>query len=210
MVRQRSLSLILTSLVLVAGCSSRSSAPGSAGEKVGNSPGDAAGGKSEDAAAGAMPGAMPEATDNKRMVAPKPEPEPALDDAVAAEHKAVDGEAEEAAAIAGSQLEIAEPMISGGLDRDLIRRKALDHEDEIKACHAKALVDNPELFGTLAIELKVDARGVVEDVELGPTSELGERELVDCVLEAVSGWSFVGEATSKASVELSFKLSAPS
>jgi hypothetical protein len=195
---------MLTALVLAAGCSSRSSAPSSGGNGPSDENREAAVNEVEDAAAGAMPD--PEPAGDKRRASPK-KSEPSLDDQTASP-MAGENEAEEQA-ISRSKLELAEPMISGGLDRDLIRRRALDHEADILACHAKALDGNPELFGTLAIELKVDARGVVKDVELGQASELGERELVDCVLELASAWSFVGEATGEATVELGFELSAP-
>lgn len=99
-------------------------------------------------------------------------------------------------------MQIAEPMVNGGLGRDIIRRKAMDHEAELQACHARA----PELAGKVAVKLSVDARGLVKDVELSEQSELDNRELVDCILELVSGWSFAGEATAAATVELGIEL----
>lgn len=105
-------------------------------------------------------------------------------------------------ALAGSRVQIAEPMVNGGLGRDIIRRKAMDHEADLQACYARA----PELAGKVAVKLSVDARGLVKDVELSEQSELDDRELVDCILELVSGWSFAGEATAAATVELGIEL----
>jgi hypothetical protein len=112
------------------------------------------------------------------------------------------GPAADVEALTGSRLQLAEPMINGGLDRDIIRRKAQDHDDELRACYER----DPKLAGTVAVKLSVDARGKVKDVELGADSELEDREVVDCMLELLAGWSFAGEASSAATVELRFEL----
>jgi hypothetical protein len=101
-----------------------------------------------------------------------------------------------------SRLVIAEPAVNGGLNRDLIRRKAMDHDEELRACHAHA----PDFAGSIVVKLQVDARGLVKDVELGDEGTIGNRALETCVLELISSWSFAGDATSKASVELRFDL----
>ena len=101
-----------------------------------------------------------------------------------------------------SRVQVGEPMINGGLDRDIIRRKAQDHEADLHAC----LASDPTRAGKLTIKLSVDARGLVKDVELGKDSELDDRELVDCILEHIATWSFAGEATGAATVELALEL----
>lgn len=167
---------------------------------------------------GSPPGSAQEAADDKRAPEAAPSGDAVATEAAKAEAAAAGAPApapapasslrEEARddALASSRLKIGEPVISGGLDRDIIRRKAQDHQAELQACHARALAGQPELAGTLAVELDVDARGLVEDVKLAEGSELDDRELVDCILEQLASWSFAGEASEAASVELRLEL----
>lgn len=188
MLRPRSATLTLALLALAPGCSSQSSAPG--GAPASNVQPEAPPESVEQAPAPASPIAPERERDDDEAA-------PAAEEAAAAPAPA-GGEARKAKdALAPSRLNI-EPMIDGGLDRDIIRRKAQDHEVELQACF-----DRSERAGTVAVKLEVDARGVVKDVELGADSELDDREVVDCVLKLISGWSFAGEATGKATVSLS-------
>lgn len=167
---------------------------------------------------GSPPGSAQEAADDKRAPEAAPSGDAVATEAAKAEAAAAGAPApapapasslrEEARddALASSRLKIGEPVISGGLDRDIIRRKAQDHQAELQACHARALAGQPELAGTLAVELDVDARGLVEDVKLAEGSELDDRELVDCILEQLASWSFAGEASEAASVVLRIEL----
>lgn len=167
---------------------------------------------------GSPPGSAQEAADDKRAPEAAPSGDAVATEAAKAEAAAAGAPApapapasslsEEARddALASSRLKIGEPVISGGLDRDIIRRKAQDHQAELQACHARALAGQPELAGTLAVELDIDARGLVEDVKLAEGSELDDRELVDCMLEQLASWSFAGEASEAASVELRLEL----
>lgn len=169
---------------------------------------------------GSPPGSAQEAADDKRAPEAAPSGDAVATKEAEAEAAAAGARApapapapasslrEEARddALASSRLKIGEPVISGGLDRDIIRRKAQDHQAELQACHARALAGQPELAGTLAVELDIDARGLVEDVKLAEGSELDDRELVDCILEQLASWSFAGEASEAASVELRLEL----
>lgn len=200
---KRPLTLTLALLALAPGCSAKKSAPKS--DAVPEAP--------------AKDGGAPEDADAIGAAAPA-EPEPAspapaessvkaareLEDESDSKRKPASPPSAQADALAGSRVELAEPMINGGLNRDIIRRKAQDHEDDIRACHARSLVGDPDLAGTVAVELSVDERGVVRDVELADATDLADEDTVDCILELVSGWSFAGEATAKASVELRFDL----
>ena len=188
MIRPRSATFTLVLLALASGCSGKSSAPGPA-----HGAADAKSMPLEQGVAPAPERAAAEPT-NASPALPRAETERDAPSGASA--------ADKDDALAGSRVQIAEPMINGGLDRDIIRRKAMDHEADLRACHARA----PELAGTVAVKLSVDARGLVKDVELGEHSELDDRELVDCILEAVAGWSFAGEATAAATVELGIEL----
>jgi hypothetical protein len=182
MFRPRTLTLTLFLLALASGC--KSSAPGAAPGSEDR--------KSEERKQTATPESAAEPT-----AASPPAPQP---DGMQPQSEKADERRSVDDAVAGSRLELAEPMISGGLDRDIIRRKVQDHEADIQACVTA------ELAGTVAVKLTIDDRGVVKDVVLNEETELGDRKAVDCILELMSKWSFVGEATGKASVELQFEL----
>jgi hypothetical protein len=185
MFRPRPATLTLVLLALASGC--KSTEPGSAS----NSAVDR---KSEERKQAVSPTAADDSTAAEPAAGSVPPPAPEAEAAKPTVAKESPGDA-----IADSRIEVAEPMISGGLDRDIIRRKVLDQELDIRACA-------PELAGTVVVKLAVDDRGVVKDVELGKDSDLDDREAVDCILALMSKWSFVGEASAKASVELRVEL----
>jgi hypothetical protein len=93
-----------------------------------------------------------------------------------------------------------EPMIDGGISRDIIRRKAQDHAADLRACGDAA---------ALAIEFEIDSRGIVTDVELGEGTKLDDKAVVDCILEQIATWTFAAEVTAAAKVELNLDLSEP-
>jgi outer membrane biosynthesis protein TonB len=106
-----------------------------------------------------------------------------------------------------SQLEIAIPMINGGLNRDIIRRTASDHADDVRGCHGRALAAMPGLAGTIVVALTIDADGHVSEAKLGETSTFASRDVEDCVLALAQSWEFPGQrGGEKTSVELAFEL----
>jgi hypothetical protein len=88
-----------------------------------------------------------------------------------------------------SRLDIAVPSINGGLNRDIIRRTASDHSDDIRDCHGRALASVPNLAGKLVVELWVNERGRVTNAELTGDRALNDR-VGQCVVELVMGWTF--------------------
>ena len=102
-----------------------------------------------------------------------------------------------------SRLDIAVPSINGGLNRDIIRRIASDHADEIRECHGRALASMPDLAGTLLVEVELDADGNVSEAKLGDDSSLRHRDVESCVLALIEGWSFP-DAGGKGTASLSF------
>ncbi|KIG14880.1 Inter-alpha-trypsin inhibitor domain protein [Enhygromyxa salina] len=108
---------------------------------------------------------------------------------------------------ASVRLEIQVPMINGGLNRDIIRRTASDHADDIRACHGRALAATPELAGTIVVALKIDADGGVSEAELSERSAFASRDVQDCVLTLARDWQFPKPSGTKpTSVELAFEL----
>jgi outer membrane biosynthesis protein TonB len=103
-----------------------------------------------------------------------------------------------------SRLDIAVPSINGGLNRDIIRRIATDHADEIRECHGRALASMPELLGKLVVEVELDADGNVKKAKIGEDSSLNHRDVESCVIALIEGWSF-RDAGGKGSAALSFE-----
>lgn len=89
-----------------------------------------------------------------------------------------------------SRLDIAVPSINGGLNRDIIRRIASDHADDIRDCHGRALASLPNLAGKLVVHVELDANGEVREAKLGDDSSLHNRDVESCVLTLIEGWSF--------------------
>lgn len=81
-------------------------------------------------------------------------------------------------------------VISGGLDRDIIRRKAKDHASDVQGCVPKALAQNPALSELLSIELTIDAKGSVSEAQASEDSPFTLSEVERCVLELAKDWSF--------------------
>jgi hypothetical protein len=105
-----------------------------------------------------------------------------------------------------SRLDIAVPSINGGLNRDIIRRTASNHADDIRDCHGRALASMPELTGELTVELWIDDRGRVTNAELAGDDAMTTR-IGECVMELAIGWTFA-DAGGKGSFKLAFDFSA--
>jgi outer membrane biosynthesis protein TonB len=97
---------------------------------------------------------------------------------------------DDAAAGPSTHLDIAVPAINGGLNRDIIRRIASDHAADVRSCHARALAATPDLAGELLVEIELDDDGRVVEAQLADTSAFTQRDVANCVLALVAGWSF--------------------
>jgi hypothetical protein len=88
-----------------------------------------------------------------------------------------------------SRLDIAVPSINGGLNRDIIRRIASSHTDDLRDCHGRALASVPGLAGQLSVELTLDSRGRVTNAALTGDAALNDR-VGQCVVALAMGWTF--------------------
>jgi outer membrane biosynthesis protein TonB len=155
--------------------------------------------------------ARAEANDEAPPPSAQPEEAAAESEKKTREDQAADGQPRAASPIGGSNnhLEISVPMINGGLNRDIIRRTASDHSDEILGCYGRALAAMPELAGTLVVALKIDDHGDVSEAELSKSSQLTSPEVEDCVLGLARGWQFERPSKAKqADFELAFEFGA--
>jgi hypothetical protein len=161
----------------------------------------------EQAAAAAAPGDPSAPIQAEPAKESQPSPTRSRDDSAAAPPPAaptapIGGEADRSQ----SRLDIAVPSINGGLNRDIIRRTASDHADDIRDCHGRALASMPDLTGELTVELWIDDRGRVTNAELAGDDALTTR-IGECVMALAIGWTFA-DAGGEGSFKLAFDFSA--
>jgi hypothetical protein len=89
-----------------------------------------------------------------------------------------------------SDLSLEAPaQVSGGLDREVIRRVVVSHRAQIRYCYEKRLAARPELAGKLLVEFVIGADGSVSSARASEDS-LQDPEVGRCVVAKVRGWSF--------------------
>jgi len=92
---------------------------------------------------------------------------------------------------------------------DEVRQVALRHSTEIRQCYeSRGLKVNPELSGTLEVELIVLPTGRVDSASVS-ASELagpGKEEVESCVVENVRNWRYERGPFAKESIVYPFQL----
>lgn len=89
-----------------------------------------------------------------------------------------------------SELGIDEPAsVSGGLDREVIRRVILSHRVQIRYCYEKQLASNPSLAGKVSIEFVIGADGRVTTARVAEQT-LADPEVGRCIQSKVKTWTF--------------------
>lgn len=102
----------------------------------------------------------------------------------------------------------AKATVSGGLDRDIVRRIVRSHINEVRRCYAYGLERNPDLEGRVVIAFTVDAKGRVKDSALTESTLSPGHEYVErCIVEASAGWNFPEPRPAPAEVTYPFNLS---
>ena len=77
-----------------------------------------------------------------------------------------------------------------GLDRDIVRRIARAHINEVRHCYNLGLHEQPELSGTVEIEFVIGADGRVRKTKDVTGARLASRDVRRCVAAAVRRWNF--------------------
>lgn len=102
---------------------------------------------------------------------------------------------------------VGDPVVGGGLDRDIVRRRTKVQVKDVAVCHDLELRRSPGLSGTIVVRLTLDEDGAVEDAELvDEDSDIGSPATERCVLEAVKRWTFPAPEDGSATVEISLEL----
>jgi TonB family protein len=79
--------------------------------------------------------------------------------------------------------------VSGGLDKEIIRRIVRRHMDEVKYCYDQQLARWPGLSGKVVVRFTITASGVV-DASMLRSSTVANGTLERCVVEGVRRWEF--------------------
>ncbi|MEZ4385392.1 MAG: VIT domain-containing protein [Nannocystaceae bacterium] len=83
----------------------------------------------------------------------------------------------------------AKALVSGSLDRDIIRRIIRAHINEVRHCYNQGLQRDPKLAGRLAIKFKILGTGAVaKEVEI--ETSIGDEKVDQCVSKALRRWKF--------------------
>jgi RNA polymerase sigma factor (sigma-70 family) len=82
-----------------------------------------------------------------------------------------------------------QPVVTGSLDRDTLRRVVRRHINEVKWCYEQEMTANPRLEGRVEIQFTVGAGGAVVDSAL-KSSTLGNPRAESCIVRAARRWSF--------------------
>lgn len=82
----------------------------------------------------------------------------------------------------------SQPVVIGGLDKDLIRRVMHRHRSQIRYCYELALTKKPQLAGRVAIKFVISASGAVASTEV--TESLDADTLDRCVESRVRAITF--------------------
>ncbi len=77
----------------------------------------------------------------------------------------------------------------GRLDPSSIKAVVGKHLDETRYCYEKELAKNPNLRGKVVVSFTITTTGKVTDVTV-KDSELGSRNVEDCLIKAIGRWTF--------------------
>lgn len=89
-----------------------------------------------------------------------------------------------------SDLGIDEPAtVSGGLDREVIRRVIVSHRPQIRYCYEKQLSNTPDLAGKVLVEFVITGEGSVSSAHVSEQT-LSDAEVGKCIVSKVKTWTF--------------------
>jgi len=91
----------------------------------------------------------------------------------------------------------AKVVVEGGLDRDIVRRIARAHINEVRYCYNQGLQRDPDLEGRVSVQFDVGANGRVATA-IVQQSTLDDDDTAGCVARAVEGWKFPRPADAQA------------
>ena len=82
-----------------------------------------------------------------------------------------------------------QPIVRGGLDKEIIRRIVRQHVNEVRFCYEEALVRKPALAGRVVAQFTIAPTGKVL-VSALQSSSLGEPTVEACIVAATRRWLY--------------------
>lgn len=83
----------------------------------------------------------------------------------------------------------AKAEVTGGLDRDVVRRIVRAHINEVRHCYNQGLTTDPTLEGRISVQFSIDAEGMVGSAVVSE-STLPDASVGQCITKAVGRWKF--------------------
>ncbi|MDP2274742.1 MAG: TonB family protein [Archangium sp.] len=81
------------------------------------------------------------------------------------------------------------PIVTGSLDKALIREVIQRNRSQIRYCYDKQLLKSPTLAGKVAVTFHISPEGPVSSAEVAQ-STVADVELESCIVERVRTWVF--------------------
>jgi len=95
--------------------------------------------------------------------------------------------------VAAPQIRVGQAVITGHLDREIIRRTIRRQINRVKAAYERQLKARPDLAGKLVVRITIDEKGAVTDAAVA-SSDMGCPELEREVVAVVRTWTFPAAA----------------
>lgn len=83
----------------------------------------------------------------------------------------------------------ATATVDGPLDKDIIRRIARAHINEVRSCYNAGLNKDPTVAGTVTIEFTIAADGFVSTSKVAE-SDLSDAKVGECIAKVAKRWQF--------------------
>ena len=81
------------------------------------------------------------------------------------------------------------PMVSGSLDKEIIRRVVRKHRNQVRYCYERELQKNPKLAGRVTVRFRIVASGNVSHAEI-TSSTLDNQSVERCLVNRHRRWRF--------------------
>lgn len=93
------------------------------------------------------------------------------------------------AAATGPAVELDQIVIVGVLDKEIVRRIAEHHEDDLLSCYHEALKRRPGLSGSVTVRYTVSSIGYLSGVEVKEAT-LKDKRMHKCLVRKIRKWRF--------------------
>lgn len=86
-------------------------------------------------------------------------------------------------------IDASSAIVTGSLDKELIRKVIQSHRSQIRYCYEQELVRNPKLAGKIAVKFVITANGTVSSASTAQTT-MNNATVEGCLASRVKSWEF--------------------